>query len=279
MCIVFVHMYIYVYNVRACVLLFLRLVNFEWAEHPLIVDFSGDMTSKDLAAIRERFSSASPVASHWRRLPFHVVASYDRQRGFAPCFGLSRPERVTLKMVQACARQTHLALQRWMAAGQTDSDGALLELFQCSAIEMKFHVVIQLSRSIVNKPTAASGLTVGQSKWSAALAGPPAFHTTLFSNLSARELSGADLCFRYRSADMAAVIRCLMSFLVCFSKKEKIPFKRTMWSSSARSTAPMRSSFGTRHQVCLQYIYIYIYIYIYSYMYTCVHTTIIYPGV
>jgi hypothetical protein len=227
------------------------LVHFEWADNALIVDFSGDMTAKDFAAIHEGYSSASPAASHWKRLPFHVVSSYDRQRGFAPSFGLSRPERVTLKMVQACARQTHDALQRWMSTGEQTSDGALYQLFHCSAIETKYNVVIHFNKSIVNKPVVA-GSSVGQNKWLSVLSGPPAFHTTLFSNLSGRELSGADLCYRYR---LFSVYRQLIIHYNCnhdfFYGIERNRFKLSMWNSLEKSTAAMRYSSGTRHQVCI----------------------------
>lgn len=172
-----------------------RIAEFDWNEKPLIVDFTEDgMSSKDVSYIRSQFGTAK--SGTMKQLPMHIVASYDKQRGYAPGFGLNRPERVVLRMICAAARASAEKLMIWMSKGFDDSALSLEQIFNSPfSIASKFNVVLKLNRSLICKAQRI-GHSDGQNKWLAALNGPTAFHTTLYSNLSSRELSGGDLTFR-----------------------------------------------------------------------------------
>lgn len=183
-----------------------RIAEFDWAEKPLIIDFSDgeEMTSKDISYIRSSFGNASSGMS--KQFPVHIIASYDKQRGFAPGYGQSRPEKVVLRMVTAAARTSVELLSQWMAKGDDAMDELSLHRIMTSPdpVASRFNAVIRFSRSVVSK-AQTSGRSDGQNKWLSALCGPNAFHTTLFSNLSTKELSGSSLSLRYFKSQVVII--------------------------------------------------------------------------
>jgi hypothetical protein len=155
------------------------------------------MPAKDIEYIHNCFDSKTGAAVHHKRVPMHIVSSYDKQRGYAPGYGTSRPESVVLKMVVAAARQSVDLLINWMTRGAiTSFDTSLLNnILSSPTVRAGYNVVLKLNRGLVCKKVS-SGPTEGQNRWLSALAGPPAFHIELFSNLSNAELNGQGLCIR-----------------------------------------------------------------------------------
>jgi U3 small nucleolar RNA-associated protein 22 len=175
-----------------------RIAEFEWDTKPLIVDFTGgEISDKDANYIRSHFgASASGIT---KQLPMHIVASYDRQRGYAPGYGQSRPERVVLRMLVAAARVSADQLSQWMARGadtEAPAEITLDTIMNCpQMVSGRFNAVIRINRSVVCKAQTC-GHSDGQNKWLAAMSGSNAFHTKLFSNLSHSELNGNGLSLR-----------------------------------------------------------------------------------
>lgn len=156
------------------------------------------MSAKDIEYIHNCYDSKTGAAVHHKRLPMHIVSSYDKQRGYAPGYGSSKPEGVVLKMVVAAARQSVDQLISWMTrGGNSSSDAAsLYNILSSPTVRAGYNAVLKLNRNLVCKKIS-SGLTEGQNRWLSMLAGSPAFHTELFSNLSNSELNGQGLCIRY----------------------------------------------------------------------------------
>lgn len=174
-----------------------RIAEFDWAEKPLIVDFTGgEMSAKDINYIRSQFGVSKSGIS--KQLPIHIVASYDKQRGYAPGYGQRRPERVVLRMIIAAARVSSDQLSEWMARGVEDTHNLCLDRIMNAPqiVSSKYNAIIKINRSVVCKSVSA-GHSDGQNKWISALSGPSAFHMKLFSNLSSSELSGNTLSLRF----------------------------------------------------------------------------------
>jgi uncharacterized membrane protein len=169
------------------------------------------MPAKDIAYIHSCFDSKTGAAVHHKRLPMHIVSSYDKQRGYAPGFGTSRPEGVVLKMVVAAARQSVDLLMIWMTHGAITSFDVspLNNILSSPTVRAGYNVVLKLNRALVCKKMS-SGSTEGQNRWLSVLAGPAAFHTELFSNLSNNELNGQGLCIRY--VDSAIIVSSIVMY-------------------------------------------------------------------
>jgi hypothetical protein len=157
------------------------------------------MDAKDQLLIRSTFGQKDGIR---KQLNMHIVASYDKQRGYAPAFGQTRPEKVVLRMITSAARQSMLNLMRWMAQGQILQEGLLKDGSQLDStmfsrnISSRFNVVLKFNRDLLCKFTMSDNTSKTEAIWQASLRGPKAFHTRLFSNLSTAELNGNRLTFR-----------------------------------------------------------------------------------
>ena len=154
------------------------------------------MTPKDITYIRNSFGCSN--SGILKQLPMHIVASYDKQRGFAPGYGLNCPNKVAMRLIVGAARSSVDLLSEWIARGSELPEDTCLNTIMNSphVVSSKFNVVFHINRSIMCKKQHY-GLTDGHNKWLSCLNGSNSFHTKLFSNLSKNELSGNSLSFRF----------------------------------------------------------------------------------
>ena len=166
------------------------LVRHAWAEAPLIVDFTDDMSAAQYAQVHTAFTDARDVPDGGPSM--FVVASYDRLTAFQPHLTRKAPESVVLRLLCAAAKNTHFMLHRRTeellrfdanTAKSSSSSSALLGDIAQQVSELRDHLSAVL---VFNKALTYVGRKF-PTPLTAAQLGPSFAHTKLFANSSAKD--------------------------------------------------------------------------------------------
>lgn len=163
-----------------------KISTFEWSSTPLVIDFdleNRSITSEDMTHINQTFTEFRNY--HSMKLPIYIVASFDKERNFAPFvwdYDLSRTE---LNIIVSSSKYSYMALRASLSGGHGE---IVASSFVHPFLQSRCNVVLRFNKELVKKRKTVTGLA-------------PAFATVqTFKNTSAKSVAVKNLIVRWSNA-------------------------------------------------------------------------------